>query len=181
MERLKRASVIIDLADELLKEGSWCGETHLQKITFFLQDLLKVPLDYDFILYKHGPFSFDLCDELTAMRADRLMEYVIKMYPYGPSLVPTKTGRIIKENFFQKTIDQNKPKINFISSRLGNKGVAELEKLGTALFVTLKERQLVDASKRAQRINSIKPHISLEEATTAIREVDQIIHEANVL
>ena len=180
MERLQRASVIIDLADELKINGSWCGETHLQKVTFFLQDLLKVPLGFDFILYKHGPFSFDLCDELTALRADRLMEYVIKMFSYGPCLVPTKTGKII-QIVFEKTIEENKPKINFIAGKLGNKGVAELEKLGTALFVTLKEKEYIDSSKRAERINAIKPHISIEESANAIREVDQIIQDAGTL
>jgi uncharacterized protein YwgA len=172
--------VVIDLADELLKKGSWCGETHLQKITFFLQDLLNVPIGFDFILYKHGPFSFDLCDELTALRADRLMEYVIKMYSYGPSLVPTKTGKIIK-NIFKKTVDEKKSRINFIAGKLGNKGVAELEKLGTALFVTLKEREHIEPDRRAERIHAIKPHISIEEAVTAIQEVDQIIQDAKSL
>jgi uncharacterized protein YwgA len=180
MDRLQRASVIIELADELLKKGSWCGETHLQKVTFFLQDLLKVPLGFDFILYKHGPFSFGLSDELTALRADRLMEYVIKIYPYGPSLVPTKTGEIIK-NVFKRNVDENKPRIDFISGKLRDKGVAELEKLGTALFITLQEREIIDTTKRAEKINALKPHISIEEATTAIQEVDQIIHESDSL
>jgi len=40
----------------------------------FLQDLMRVPLELEFILYKHGPFSFDLRSELTSLRADELVK-----------------------------------------------------------------------------------------------------------
>ena len=89
MNRLQRAAVLTALADELRKRGSWCGETHLQKATYFLQSLLGVPLGYEFILYKHGPYSFDLHDELTALCTDQLLELRPQPYPYGPSLLPT--------------------------------------------------------------------------------------------
>ena len=56
MERLQRASILLRLNEELRKSGSWAGETHMQKATFFLQELLAVPLGFDFVLYKHGPF-----------------------------------------------------------------------------------------------------------------------------
>ena len=68
MDRLQRASVLLALNEQLRAAGSWAGETHMQKATYFLQHLMGVPLAFDFILYKHGPFSFDLRDELTAMR-----------------------------------------------------------------------------------------------------------------
>ena len=33
-----------------------------------------MPLGYDFTLYKHGPFSFDLRDDIHALRADGLLD-----------------------------------------------------------------------------------------------------------
>lgn len=30
--------------------SGWCGETHLQKAIYFLQTLLNVPTDFDYIL-----------------------------------------------------------------------------------------------------------------------------------
>ena len=65
MERLQKAAILTELADQLRREGSWCGHTHMQKATYFLQDLLEVPTGYEFILYKHGPYSFDLSEEMT--------------------------------------------------------------------------------------------------------------------
>src|SRR5712692_9118533 len=98
MRRLQRIVILADLASRLGKYGSWCGETHLQKATYFLQELGKVPLGYSFVLYKHGPFSFDLRDELTAMRADGLLE-LRPQPPYGPSLVPTERASEFARRF----------------------------------------------------------------------------------
>src|SRR6266545_4036200 len=64
MKRLQRAALLTELVEQMRAHDSWCGETHLQKATYFLQELLDVEMDYDFVLYKHGPFSFDLRDEL---------------------------------------------------------------------------------------------------------------------
>jgi len=74
MDRLRKAALQTRLIEQLRKEGSWCGETHVQKATLFLQDLMRVPLELEFILYKHGPFSFDLRSELTSLRADELVK-----------------------------------------------------------------------------------------------------------
>lgn len=61
MERLNRAAVLLNLVETLRSKGSWASETHFQKAAYFLQELLRVPLEFEFILYKHGPFSFGLC------------------------------------------------------------------------------------------------------------------------
>lgn len=95
MNRLQRAAVITRLLDELHQQGSWCGETHVQKSVYFLQALLNVPTDYEFILYKHGPFSFELKDALSEFRADGLIDLIAQPYPYGPSYDATETGKKI--------------------------------------------------------------------------------------
>ena len=70
MNNQQQRVVVIKLLDALKKNGSWCGETHIQKAVFFLKAIKKVPVDFNFILYKHGPFSFDLRDHLPLMRLD---------------------------------------------------------------------------------------------------------------
>lgn len=79
MKKLQRDAILLSLINEMKAKGSWCGETHIQKATYFLQELLGVPLNFEFILYKHGPYSFDLGDEVTAMRADSLLEYQTRL------------------------------------------------------------------------------------------------------
>ena len=96
------------MADEVKKGNGWCGETHLQKATYFLQALLEVPMNYRFILYKHAPFAFDLRDELTALRADWLLQLQPEPYPFGASLVPTPTSVTFRQRY-AKTVAEYQP------------------------------------------------------------------------
>jgi hypothetical protein len=68
--------------------------------------------------------------------------------------------------------------ISFIAEKLGAKGVADLERLATALYVT--QRAGTDASidKRAAKLTALKPHITRDDAVAAAMEVDCIIEEA---
>jgi hypothetical protein len=157
------------------EHGSWCGETHVQKAAVFLQDLLRVPLEFEFILYKHGPFSFDLRDELTSLRADELIK-LEPQRPYGPRIVTTERAKYIQD-IYPKTVNEYEKSISFVAGKLGSKGVADLERLATALYVTKRERVGVSVQARAEKLSELKPHVGLEEAKAAITEVDSIIAE----
>lgn len=175
MERLEKAAVILGLIEEMGSRGSWCGETHIQKACYFLQELLCVPTSYQFILYKHGPFSFELRDDLTGMRADGLLTIIPKPFPYGPSLILGENSSYIIHNFsYIKELYQER--IIFIADRLANKGVAELERLATAYYVT-RELKGESSERRAKRLHELKPHVSPEEAKEAVIMVDKIIDE----
>jgi len=175
MNRLQRAAILSTLAEELLEIGSWCGETHLQKATFFLQHMLKVPTEWDFVLYRYGPFSFELRDELTAMRADQLLE-LIPMQPYGPRLLPTGQSKTLRQRF-SKTLRDYGKQIAFVAQELGTKGVTELEGLATALFVCEFERKLRNTKQRVGRLRELKPHISKDDAKAYINRVDELLDE----
>lgn len=174
-ERLKKASILIDLLIRLKNKDSWSGETHIQKTVYFLQEMAGVPLDFDFILYKHGPFSFDLRDELTAMRADYLIKFEIKPPPYGPSLRPSESGIRIHDNF-PKTTGQYDFELEFIATHLGNKGVGALERLGTAYYAIINNLGS-DKMDRAKEIHKLKPHLSVEDALNALTNVEKLMQE----
>jgi uncharacterized protein YwgA len=53
---------------------------------YILETVLGVPSGFEFILYKHGPFSFDLRDELGSLRTDGFIEWELKSERYRPSL-----------------------------------------------------------------------------------------------
>lgn len=179
MNNSQRTAIILNLVETLKKNTSWCGETHIQKATYCLQELTEVPLGFNFIIYKHGPFSFDLRDELTAMRADELLEIHINPSPYGHSLYPTSSGKTIS-NIYPKTLKQYKKKINFIAKSFGSMGVATLERLTTALYITQKTDSR-DIEERAKHINELKPHISLDQARLAIKTIDEIIDKRHAV
>jgi uncharacterized protein YwgA len=176
MDRLPRAALISRLVQELIDHGSWTGETHVQKAAYLLQSMLAVPLGYQFVLYRYGPFSFDLRDELTAMRGDDIIQLVPKEPPYGPQYCVTKQAGYI-QSLFPKTLSKSEDKIQYIASKLGASGVASLERLATAFYVISK---LPDAStdEQTDELVRLKPHISPAEALKALHDIEAIQAEA---
>ena len=138
MVRMKNAALITKLVGQLRDQESWCGETHIQKTVYFLQHLMAVPLGFYFILYKHGPFSFELRDELTALRADNLLtlEHDTR---YSPRISATTQSKYIQAQF-PRTLATYDSCISFIARRLGPKGVVQLERLGTALYPRISDK-----------------------------------------
>ncbi|MCL4853695.1 MAG: hypothetical protein KJZ78_20255 [Bryobacteraceae bacterium] len=136
--------------------------------------VLNVPLGFDFLLYKHGPFSFDLRNELNALRAEGFMAWEIRGFRYGPSLKAGELGKALKAQFaaapqtFQDQID-------FVARKISGKDVKALERFTTAVFVTLEENMSAD---RASRIHELKPHVTLPEAEAAVKEADEFLAEA---
>lgn len=175
MQEIKQQAVLLALLEAMREHGSWRGETHLQKCTFFLQEGLSVPLDFDFVLYKHGPFSFDLHELLGEMRA-KLLVKLSPQYPYGPSLEPGPSSNTLKTGF-PRTIALYSSQINFVAERIAPRSVVDLERVGTALYVT-RQNPSSSPSERARLVTELKPHISDVLALSAVHEVDKLLTEA---
>jgi hypothetical protein len=177
MNRLAQEAVLIGLTRRLWERGSWSGETHLQKATFLARRLLDIPFDFDFILYKHGPFSFKLRDELGSMRADRLLDREAQPAPYGPRIRVTERGAELEQRF-ERTMSRFGPRLDWLADWIGDRGVVELERLATALWVTDQMGLAAPLPARAEALNELKPHVSLAAAEEAVSEVDAIIPAA---
>jgi len=173
MDRYQQASIIFELINRLRQHGSWCGEAHVQKATYLLKDLCDVPLNFDFILYKYGPFSFELRDELTAFRADGLIILEPKSY-YGPRLKVTELGQSLLTRF-PRTLSKYRDYINSVTKPLGARGVSDLECLATALYITKNYHGAPSIRDRVQKLRDEKPHVSAKSAEEAIREIDNLM------
>ncbi len=174
MNDSQREALLLDFVRRLKEGGSWCGETHVQKSTYFLQEFMGIPLGLNYIFYKHGPYSFDLNDKLTALRGNALVE-LRSHPPYGPHLHASDTANEYLK-LFPKTIRDFKSEMDFIVEKLASENVAELERLSTALYVQLEKPGDTDAVVAAE-IHRLKPHVSIEEALAATREVNRYKHE----
>lgn len=177
MNRRAQEAVLVGLARRLQDRGSWSGETHLQKATYLLHDLFEIPFDFKFILYKHGPFSFELRDELGSMRTDRLLEREIQPPPYGPRIIVTERGRELEQQF-ARTLERYGPALDWVADQLGDRGVIELERLATALWVTREIGEAASVDARARRLHEIKPHVTIDDAEEAVREIDGMLEAA---
>ncbi len=171
-----RCAIVIDLTKRLRTRGSWCGETHVQKAIYILQDLLKSNLGYKFVIYKHGPYSFELNSEVSSMKASNILDFVFPREGYGPTIVATAFGeRVYEVN--RGNIEQFMRANDFLADWFAASDVKYLEKLATAYYVTKKHpREAV--AERAKRINALKPHVDVRAAEEAIKIVDQKREEA---
>jgi len=157
--------------ESLKSEGSWCGETHIQKTLFLCQDIGLVPSKFKFILYKHGPYSFELSDHLQGLILDDLV-CVRTRPPYGPTLEVSEEGHALAAEVQNNSSVASR--ITLMSKKLSKKNVAELEKLATAVYVNSKLGSHVPVEQRAEYLVSLKPHVSLDAALAAFAEAKEI-------
>jgi hypothetical protein len=173
MSNLDQSCLILNLALALKENGSWAGETHIQKGGYFLNTLLGVPTGVSFMLYKHGPFSFELRELLTDMEALGFIKWN-SIPPFGPSISEGPFGNQLRAKFSTLS-DQYHRHIDFVARHLGKRNVASLERIATALYVS--EEGLVGPS-RVARLIDLKPHVDVFLAEKAVEEFDQIRSEA---
>jgi len=175
VDKNQQRATLLTLLQAMDKQGSWCGETHVQKCVFVLQDGLDVPLGMEFVLYKHGPFSFDLRQTLGEMRGDLLIEAKLRE-PFGPSLTVSDSGRTFLQRHAESASGSTR-KIEFVAEQLGPRSVVALERLGTALLVKRDEPTL-NPEARAVRMTVLKPHIRPDQAREAVDEVERLLAQA---
>jgi len=173
--KFKRYAIVTLLVEKLNEHGSWCGETHIQKAMYFMKELFPEVVDYSFMLYKYGPFSFELRDDIGIMVAEKILE-VVPLSPYGPKIIPGKLSNRIK-SLFPKTLSRWQEKIEFIAEELKDKDVKELEPLATALYV-IKTMPQLSLHEKMEKLQGLKPHVSFSKLKEAVVEAQRIMEDA---
>jgi hypothetical protein len=173
---LQKHAAIVALIESLREKGNWCGETNVQKTAYFVEILSDHCLGLDFVLYKHGPFSFELNELLSFMGALRFLEDEIANPRYGPRLRPNPDASKMLQGQFGQLSNKLKGVTAFVVDHLASSGIVSVERLGTALYFTRQER-IEDKQARAAQIHKVKPHITEQDALQAVNEVDEILEE----
>jgi len=174
-------TLILFLIKRFQDNESWCSETHMQKSIYFIQNFFsEFPLNFEFVLYKYGPFSFDLREKLFELFMKRYIHFIPKPYPYGPSIELTESGKIFIDSN-ENEINKYKQEINFISKEISKKVVSELEKLSIALYVKKAIGENSGISERVKKIVELKPHIKNTEAEESIYKLDEMITNSKKL
>ena len=165
-----RSAIVLELASQLRSHGSWAGETHVQKAAYLMQELLGVPADFRFVLYKHGPFSFDLRDFLNRMDTWGFIRFEEQPYPYGPKITEGELSPSLRRQSEAPSLYAKQ--IEFVAKQLRSCNVSDLERIATALFI--ERDSSVPAEKRAERLVTLKPHISPTDAPRAFERLAEI-------
>lgn len=174
MRRRERIAVVLRQIEKMWGVGSWCGETHVQKNIFFLQELLNVPLKYEFVIYKYGPFSFEFSYLIADIHGGGLIE-LVPQRGYRPKIRVTDRGHEFYHSFGQDMGIYEK-EMDFVAREFGRRNVDDLERIATSYFITKNLKYSGECSRvRGRRLLELKPHISLTDAVNAVEEIDQIV------
>ena len=129
------------------------------------------------MIYKFGPYSFDLAHLIGEIHSYRLVELMLQ-WGFRPKIKVTRYG----EEFYEDVNDlccKYYKQIEFVTEELGSKNVGELERLATGLHITLDEKvKDKTVENRSRRLNHLKPHIKLNDANIVMGEVDSLIERA---
>ena len=73
------------------------------------------------------------------------------------------------------------PALDWVADQLGDRGVMDLERLATALWVTRELGREMPVADRATRLHGVKPHVPIPDAADAVREVDEMLAAAETV
>ncbi len=166
---LQRSAIVATLVQECRARNAFCGETMVQKSVFFLQELIEVPLAFDYQLYIYGPFSFELQRHVSSMMADDMI--TVRPMEYGSTFEPGEQVAYL-ERHTADTIAAYRKGVHFVVERLAGRGVKHLERVATALYFTVATED-GSVEGRTSKICEVKPHITVDEARKAVEEVDR--------
>ena len=179
MNYFERHALLASLINQMQDNKSWTGRTHIQKSVYFLQNLLNVPLKLPFLLYKYGPYSFELDAELQEMYNYGALQFdsIPSTYGSGYMLGPSSKDLLKR---FGKYVKKHKNEINFVASKISPRGIFELERLGTAMYVSTTPEEVKwnkTKKQRIKRICQLKPHLKSNEVQEALDEFEEIRKE----
>ena len=168
MNKNNRTAYILFAMKQLRERGSWCGETHVQKTLYLAQELFGLPTNFRYVLYKHGPYSFELSDYIQNLISDELVNVTPRPF-YGPTLDVTDSASHLASKL-DSDGDYSK-RIGFLADALCKKTVSDLERIATAEFLIKKFGESMPLDSLALELTEIKPHVTKEAAQAAFKEV----------
>ena len=171
MENLARHSLIARLVHHMAEEGSWCGRSHIHKTLYALQTLFPLPdlLKAEFLLYRHGMYSFELDSDLAQMEFYGALE-LEPQPPYGPHYrSDTAVTKFLADNY-GKELEGWTQQLEFVAKRVSPLNVRELEALSTVMYLVAEAQgnaEQMDQNVQLSRARELKPHLSDNEIIEA--------------
>jgi hypothetical protein len=168
----RKDEIIISVIRNLKENGSLCCKTHIIKTLYLLKATKRIDIPFDFILYKHGPYSFDVEDSLALMKSYSAIEEDNENSGiYGESLKLGENADFPRKHRINVQLKEDEIDIiSEICKISGNKGVKELERLATAAWI-VNEEKVFNPEKVASLVHKLKPHIKEKQAKEAYLEI----------
>jgi hypothetical protein len=128
-------------------------------------------LQSEYILYKHGPYSFDAEDMLAAMKVYHYIEEFDSAH-FGRSFTQGHQAARLRKTVMIKHGDLKKiAKLCKLFD--SNINIRELEGIATACWIRNNER-IIEKDEIVKRLNCLKPHVSLKEAAQQASKLEAL-------
>jgi hypothetical protein len=163
----RKPSLVLAVIRGLRAHGSWTGKTHVQKTLFLLKATSVMEVPFTYVLYKHGPYSFEVESELEQMRSYAAVRSEPDPAGYGVVLMPGPGAMFVERS--ASLTDLENAQVERICRFVGARNVSDLERLATAAWIRVNEG-VQESRSVALRLNQLKPHVSLREAEAADAE-----------
>jgi len=161
-------TLILTMIETLRRYGSRTGKTHIIKGLMLAAAATNLELPFEFFLYKHGPYSTDIEENLEQMQSYGAVVVEPAFDGYGVILKPGEMASFAK--LHAPLSDAEGEVIDRVCRFIRAKNVGQLERLATAAWIRTREA-VEDPDEVAERLHQLKPHISLVEAREADQEV----------
>ena len=160
---LKRLAVIQLIVNELADTG----KIKIQKILYFIQEALGVPLEYRFRMHHYGPFSEDIESDISVMRAVGYVDINVDVQGYGYHITPASEEELPWDNETEKYREEILKAI----AALGTLDASRLELFATVHFV----QHLLDEPSKIKVLDTVsrlKPKFTIDTIQSAY---DQLV------
>lgn len=168
-------ALVLTIIERLLNHGSKAGKTHVQKAMFLVQmtqmQNFSSAEPFKFVLYKHGPYSFDLESTMEDMFVYDAIHSEI-MINHGIALIPSGNADFLKK--VAPLNSEEKEASEDVCRFIGKSDVRQLEKWATVVWIRCAEG-VKESESIARRLHALKPHVSIEDAIVANNEVNKLL------
>ena len=165
---IRKHNLLLTVIESLHQHGSWTGKTHVQKAMFLLHAAKSMKVPFGFVLYKHGPYSFDIENELAVMKTYAAITSEPALEGYGVIICPGENASWPKER--APLAPEEESAVERVCAFVRQKNVLQLEKIATAAWIRTQEG-IQDSQRVAARLHELKPHVSLDDALQADSEL----------
>jgi len=164
----RKHAFILSVVKCLHEHGSWTGKTHVQKSLSLLRDRGDVEVPFVFVLYRHGPYSFEVESGIEEMRSYGAIE----LEPVQGSGVIIHLGSMAQYVFERGKLSALEIEaIRGVCKYVDARNVLELERLATASWIRSQEK-VRSSQDVVKRLTTLKPHISSKDAEQADADVN---------
>ena len=170
--RFDKHALILAVVEGLRQQGNWTGKTHVQNALFLLDASGRLKTPFNFVLYQSGPYPLDFIAEFEEMKSYAALKLDVTDGRYGVRLVPGVKAAEVKQR--SPLSAEVREAVESICRFVGDKNVAELGPLATAVWIRTREEISVPAEVMA-RLRELKSYVSMDKAEEADRASRELL------